>query len=418
VLTDTLIRKTKAPAKPTKLMDERGLFLLLAPSGGKWWRYRYAFAGKEKLLSLGTYPDVTLREAREARDDARKLVAKGIDPSALRRKEKRAKQEAGANTFATIAKEWLENVKSKWAAVYHGDTTTRFETYVFPDIGRTPIAEVTAPELLAVLRKIEARGTVETAHKVARACGQVFRYGIATGRCERNPAADLRGALKARPKPQHMAALPATELPAFLRKIDDYDGEVQTKLALRLLALTFVRTNELRGATWAELDLDRAEWTIPAERMKTKAPHHVPLSRQAVVAFRSLQDMNGKWPWVFAGRAPTTPMSKNTVLFALYRMGYHGRMTGHGFRALASTALNEMGYRPDVIERQLAHVEKNAVRAAYHRSQYLEERKVMMQQWADHLDALRASDGNVVPIGSHRHPEHDRVVAKRSGKRA
>ena len=259
-----------------------------------------------------------------------------------------------------------------------------------------------APELLALLRKIEARGTVETAHKVARACGQVFRYGIASGRCERNPAADLRGALKARPKPKHMAALPASELPTFLRKIDEYDGELQTRLALRLMALTFVRTNELRGATWAEIDLDKAEWTIPAERMKTNAPHHVPLSRQAVEAFRTLQAMNGKWPWVFAGRAPTKPMSKNTVLFALYRMGYHWRMTGHGFRALASTALNEMGYRPDVIERQLAHTEKNAVRAAYHRSQYLEERRTMMQQWADYLDAQRGDAEKVVAFKRER----------------
>jgi integrase len=387
VLTDTLIRKSKTPSKPTKLMDGRGLFLLLAPSGGRWWRFRYNFTGKEKLLSLGTYPDVTLREARDARDQARKLLAKGIDPSALRREEKRAKQEAGANTFATVAREWLANVKPKWVDIYHHDTETRFETYVFPDIGRTPVKDVTPPELLAVLRKIEARGTVETAHKVARACGQVFRYGIATGRCERNPAADLRGALKARPRPKHMATLSASDLPPFLSKIHGYDGELQTKLALQLLALTFVRTGELRGATWAEIDLDQAEWTIPADRMKTKAPHHVPLSRQAVTVLRQLRDMNGKWPWVFAGRAPAKPMSKNTILFALYRLGYHGRMTGHGFRALASTTLNEMGFRLDVIERQLAHAEKNAVRAAYHRSQYLAERTAMMQTWADFLDA-------------------------------
>jgi integrase len=199
-----------------------------------------------------------------------------------------------------------------------------------------------------------------------------------------------------------MAALPASELPTFLRKIADYDGEVQTRLALRLMALTFVRTTELRGATWGEIDFDKAEWTIPAERMKTNTPHHVPLSQQAVEAFRTLQLMNGKWPWVFAGRAPTTPMSKNTVLFALYRMGYHGRMTGHGFRALASTALNEMGYRPDVIERQLAHTEKNAVRAAYHRSQYLEERRTMMQQWADYLDSQRGDGQKVVAFKRER----------------
>ena len=396
MLTDATIRKAKTPTKPTKLADERGMYLLLKPSGGRLWRFKYRFAGKEKLLALGAYPDLSLAKARDARDEARKVLAQGIDPSEARQHNKRAKAEANANDFATVAGEWLENVKPKWAAVYHSDTQKRFEAFVFPAIGRRPIGEVTPKDLLALLRKIEERGTVETAHKVARACGQVFRYGIVTGRCDRNPAADLRGALKARPKVKHMAALPASELPAFLHKIHAYEGEVQTKLALQLLALTFVRTNELRGATWAELDLDKAEWTIPAERMKTKAPHHVPLSRQAIEAFRFLQVINGKWPWVFAGRAPTIPMSKNTVLFALYRMGYHGRMTGHGFRALASTALNEMGFRPDVIERQLAHTEKNAVRAAYHRSQYLEERRTMMQQWADFLEAQRLADRTVI----------------------
>lgn len=397
MLTDTLVRKTKAPVKPKKLADERGLYLLLTPSGGKWWRFKYRFAGKEKLLSLGIYPDVSLAKAREARDEARRQVADGTDPSAARQQDKREKAESAANDFETLAREWLDNVKPRWAAVYHNDTLKRFEAFIFPGIGRKPIADVTAPELLALLRKVEARGTVETAHKVGRACGQVFRYGIASGRCERNPAADLRGALKARPRPKHMATLPAAELPTFLHKIDEYDGELQTKLALRLLALTFVRTNELRSAAWSEIDLDKGEWTIPAERMKTKAPHHVPLSKQAIEVFRQLRAINAKWPLVFAGRAPTKPMSKNTVLFALYRLGYHSRMTGHGFRALASTALNEMGYRPDVIERQLAHTEKNAVRAAYHRSQYLEERTIMMQAWADFLDAQREGT-KVVPF--------------------
>jgi integrase len=396
MLTDTLIRKAKAPVKPTKMMDGRGLFLLLTPSGGRWWRFRYAFAGKEKLLSLGTYPEVSLKAAREARDDARKMVTKGIDPSAARQEEKRALREASANDFETVAREWLETVKARWVPVYYGDTVKRFEAFVFPVIGRDPIATIAAPTLLALLRKIEFRGTLVTAHKVLRACRQVFQYGIAVGRCERNPAADLRGALKALPRPKHMAALPASELSTFLHKIEEYDGELQTKLALRLLALTFVRTSELREATWTEIDLDKAEWIIPAERMKTKLPHHIPLSRQAVEAFRTLQGMNGKWPWAFVGRAPSKPMSKNTVLFALYRMGYHSRMTGHGFRAVASTALNEMGFRPDVIERQLAHVEKNAVRAAYHRSQYLEERTAMMQQWADFLDAQGPATSKVV----------------------
>jgi integrase len=396
MLTDTLIKKTQSPSKPRKLMDERGLFMLMTPSGGRWWRFRYSFAGKEKLLSLGTYPDVSLKAAREAREDARRLLAKGIDPSAARRETKQAQRSAAENDFEAVAHEWLENVKPAWAAVYHGDTVKRFERFIFPAIGRRPIAYITATDLLPLLRKIEARGTQVTAHKVLRACGQVFRYGIATGRCERNPAVDLRGALKAIPRAKHMAALPASELPTFLRMIEQYDGELQTKLALRLLALTFVRTNELRSATWAEIDFDKAEWTIPADRMKTKMPHHVPLSLQAVEVLGKLREMNSKWPWVFLGRAPTKPMSKNTMLFALYRMGYHTRMTGHGFRALASTTLNEMGYRPDVIERQLAHTEKNAVRAAYHRSQYLEERKAMMQAWADYLDAQRSGGDRVV----------------------
>ncbi|HSI00065.1 MAG TPA: integrase arm-type DNA-binding domain-containing protein [Reyranella sp.] len=396
MLTDTTIRKAKTPTKPTKLADERGMYLFLTPAGGRLWRFKYRFAGKEKLLALGAYPDLSLAKAREARDEARKALAQGTDPGATRQQEKRAKVEAHANDFETVTREWLENVKPGWAAVYHGDTVKRFEAFVFPTIGRRPIASLTAQDLLPLLRKIEERGTLVTAHKVLRACGQAFRYAIVTGRCDRNPATDLRGALKALPRPKHMAALPASELPTFLRKIEEYDGEVQTRLAMKLLALTFVRTNELRGATWEEIDLDQAEWTVPAERMKAKAPHHVPLSTQAVAAFRSLQEMNGKWPWVFAGRAPSQPMSKNTVLFALYRMGYHSRMTGHGFRALASTTLNEMGYRPDVIERQLAHTEKNAVRAAYHRSQYLEERRTMMQAWADYLDAQHSESSKVV----------------------
>jgi len=221
MLTDTLIRKAKAPNKPKKLADERGLYLLLTPNGGKWWRLKYRFGGKEKLLSLGTYPDVSLAKAREARDLARQQLAGGTDPSAARQQEKQEKAQAAANDFQTVAREWLDNVKPRWAPLYHNDTLKRFEAYIFPGIGRKPIGDVTAPDLLALLRKVEARGTLETAHKVGRACGQVFRYGIASGRCERNPAADLRGALKARPKPKHMAALPASELPSFLHKIDE-----------------------------------------------------------------------------------------------------------------------------------------------------------------------------------------------------
>lgn len=397
MLTDVAIRKAEPGPKPRKLTDGRGLFVLVTPAGQRWWRFKYRFGGKEKLLSLGVYPDVPLKAAREKAEAARTLVAAGTDPSAARQAEKREQREAAANDFESVAREWLENIRAEWSAQHHVDSLKRFEVFIFPKIGHRPIREIAAPELLAALRAIEGRGTIESAHKVARACGQVFRYAIAAGRCDRNPAADLRGALKARPKPKPMAALGAGDLPDLLRRIEAYDGELQTRLALRLLALTFVRTNELRGAAWAEIDLDKAEWTIPADRMKTGAPHHVPLSRQAVEAFRALRQISGERDLVFPGRRPTQPISKNTILFALYRMGYHSRMTGHGFRAVASTTLNELGYRPDVIERQLAHAEKNAVRAAYHRSQYLEERKAMMQQWADHLDTLR-DGGAVIPL--------------------
>jgi integrase len=402
MLSDVTIRKAKPGSKPRKLADGRGLYLLLTPNDQRWWRFKYRFAGKEKLLSLGVYPDVPLRAAREKCEAFRKVVASGTDPAVARQAEKRAEREAAENDFESVARQWLENIKPEWSAQHQTDSLTRFEAHIFPKIGHRPIREVSAPELLAALRGIEARGTIESAHKVARACGQVFRFAIAAGRCDRNPAADLRGALKAKPKAKPMAALPSDALPELLRAIDAYDGDVQTRLAVKLLALTFVRTNELRGAAWTEIDLEKAEWTVPAERMKTKTPHHVPLARQAVEAFRQLKALNGNRNLVFPGRRPAQPISKNTILFALYRMGYHSRMTAHGFRAIASTTLNELGYRPDVIERQLAHTEKNAVRAAYHRSQYLEERKTMVQQWADHLDALRASDGKVVVIGQRR----------------
>jgi len=255
MLTETAIRKAKVPAKSAKLGDERGLYLLCTPRGGKCWRFKYRYGGKEKLLALGTYPEISLAKAREDREEARRQLAAGIDPSAARQEAKRDKAEAAANNFECIAREWLEIVKPRWAAVYYGDTIKRFEAFVFPAIGRRPIISIRTSELLPLVRNIETRGTLVTAHKVVRACRQVFAYAIASGRCEGNPAADLRGALRSLPRAKHMSALSAAELPMFLRKIEAYDGETQTKLALRLLALTFVRTAELRGATWAELDL-------------------------------------------------------------------------------------------------------------------------------------------------------------------
>lgn len=402
-LTDPKVRNAKPSEKLVKLADEKGLFLLVHPNGSKYWRLKYRFGGKEKLLSLGLYPAVSLLKARKEREKARKLLADGADPGAVISKSaiRLAAKIASDNSFGAVAREWLENIRHKWTATHYADTLRRFESHVFPDIGHIAISELKAPQLLAVARKIESRGTVETAHKVTRACGQVFRYAIAAGRCEGNPAADLRGALRPKPKVQHVAALTAKELPELLRKIDHYagdgGGDLQTQLALKLLALTFVRTSELRGATWEEFDVDAAEWRIPGERMKTGAVHTVPLSDQAMAILSQLRELNGSYHFVFPGRTATKPMSKNTVLFALYRMGYHSRMTGHGFRATASTVLNEQGWNPDAIERQLAHAEKNKVRAAYHRTEYLAERRKMMQSWATYLDAVR--DGaQVLPI--------------------
>lgn len=396
MLTDTACKKFKPETKPYKKADDKGLFLLIHPNGSKYWRLKYRVGGKEKLLALGVYPEVSLAEARELRDEARKLNSKGIDPGRQRQNEKKAKQVAAANSFEAIAREWLENIKHKWSDGHYAYTLRRFEAYVFPEIGPTPISELSTPTLLAMARKIESKGTIETTHKVLNSCSQTFRYAIASGRCERNPVSDLKGAIKPKPAAKNMNAVSQKEFPDLLRKMDSYasdnGGELQTQYALQLLALTFVRTSELREARWDEFDLEKAEWRIPAERMKMRAPHIVPLSPQAVEIVKKLHEINGTYPLVFPGTNPRNPMSKNTVLFALYRMGYRGRMTGHGFRAVASTVLNELGFDADVIERQLAHAERNKVRAAYHRSEYLTERRKMMQQWANLLDDWRKPD--------------------------
>ena len=400
-LKDPAAKNAKPKEKPYKLADEKGMYLEVMPSGSKYWRLKYRYLGKEKRLALGVYPDVSLKQARDKRDEARKQIAAGNDPGQLKQVAKRAKRVATANSFEAVTREWLENIRAKWTPDHYDYTLRRFEAYVFPEIGSLPITEVDAPALLAMARKIEAQGTIETAHKVTRACGQVFRYAIAAGKCMSNPAADLRGALKSKPEPKHMAALSLADLPGLLRKIGTYTedgGEVQTQYALRLLALTFVRTGELREAEWSEFDLDAAEWRIPAARMKMKASHVVPLARQAVALLRELHAITGSYRFVFPGRVPSKPMSKNTVLFALYRMGYHGRMTGHGFRAVASTQLNEMGFDADAIERQLAHAERNKIRAAYHRAEYLPERTAMMQQWADMLDEWKKTENKVTPF--------------------
>jgi integrase len=401
MLKDTDCRNAKPRGNAYKLGDEKGMYLEVMPNGSRYWRLKYRIAGKEKRLALGVYPDVSLAEARAKRDEARRLISEGTDPGAVKQEKKRAAKIAAANSFEAITREWLEHIRSKWSDGHYTYTLRRYEAYVFPEIGNAPIAEINAPTLIAMARKIEAKGTIETTHKVLNSCGQVFRYAIASGLCERNPVADLKGAIKPRPAPKHMNALTEKDLPDLLRKMGTYasdnGGELQTQYALQLLALTFVRTGELREATWNEFDLDKAEWRIPAERMKMKAAHVVPLSRQAVEVLKDLKTLNGTYRLVFPGVNPVRPMSKNTVLFALYRMGYRGRMTGHGFRAIASTILNEMGFDADVIERQLAHSERNKVRAAYHRSEYLPQRREMMQQWADYLDSKKAG-ADMVPL--------------------
>lgn len=399
-LSATAVENAKPGNKSFRLYDAGGLYLEIRPDppGGKWWRFAYRFARKRKLISVGTFPDVSLKEARKRRDHARGLLDDGVDPSAERQAAKRQAVSRNLNNFEAVAREWYAKRSHMWVPTHTRDVKRRLETNLFPEIGARAIADIDAPELLAALRKIEHRGAHDLSHRVLQVAGQVFRYGVATGRCKRDPSGDLRGALTP-PKRRHQAAVTPEELPALLRAIDGY-GELGDKLtgyALRLLALTFVRTGELIGATWDEIDLDEGIWIIPAERMKMKAEHVVPLSMQAVEVLRQVRGLGGGGKLVLPGRNPDKPLSNNTLLFALYRLGYKNKMTGHGFRAVASTILNERGFRSDVIERQLAHCERNTVRKSYNRAEYLPERQQMMQQWADMLDALR--DGaQVIPL--------------------
>jgi integrase len=390
-LSDAKVRNAKSGSKPYKIADGEGLFLLIVPSGSKYWRLKYFFADKEKLLALGVYPEITLSDAREQRAQARKALAAGSDPAEARKEAKRLATLRNANAFETVAREWFDKRKHEWAPASAKTTLARLERHILPKLGARPIAGIAAPEVLAMLRVIEETGALETAHRVMQICAQIFMYAIATGRAERNPVPDLRGALKT-PVVKHYSFLKAADLPLFLKKLESYDGRPQTKLALRLLVLTFVRTKELRGAEWPEIDWDNAEWRIPADRMKMRELHIVPLSRQALATLRELQKLSGNRQYIFPNEHnPGTFMSENTMLFALYRMGYHSRTTGHGFRSTASTILNEHDFRADLIERQLAHSERNAVRAAYNHAQYLPQRRKMMQWWADYLDKFAAS---------------------------
>jgi integrase len=395
-LTPIAIRNAKPRSKPYKLADEDGMYLLIKPDGARYWRFKYRFAGKEKLLALGVYPDVTLAEARDDRDEAKRKLRDSVDPAAERKARKLADKHAAANTFQAVTEEWMTKTRPKWTERHAERVRRSLEADLFPHIGKRPLAALAAPELLAVLRKIEARNAHELRERVQQRASMIFRYAIATGRCERDPVTDLRGAFTS-PTRHNYAALGQKDLPAFFAKLAEYNGEPTTKIAIRLLALTFVRTGELRGAHWSEFDLDAAEWRIPAERMKMRQEHIVPLSGQALDVLRELHELTGSGALLFPSRSKLTqPMSENTIIYALYRMGYHSRATGHGFRSTASTILNELGFAGDVIERQLAHSAKNKVRAAYNKAQYLPERARMMQQWADLLDALAKDDKKVI----------------------
>ncbi len=385
-LSEATVRNSKPKSRPYKLSDGEGLFLLILPSGGKYWRMRYKFAGKEKLLAFGVYPEVTLEAARKRRAETKTLLAGGNDPGDVKKEEKRKIMLQRSNLFEYVAQEWFETRRHEWKPSSTRTKRVYLDNYLLRQLASKPVAEIKAPELLDMLRAIESRGTLDTARRVMQMCSQIFSFAVATGRTEYNPVPDLRGALKT-PVVKHHSFLRADELPMYLKKLSSYDGCLLTKLALRLLLLTFVRTRELRGAEWKEIDWEKAQWRIPAERMKMKEEHIVPLAVQSIKVLRELEKVSGHRQYLFPNEHnPSTFMSENTMLYALYRMGYHSRATGHGFRSTASTILNEHEFRGDVIERQLAHGERNRVRAAYNYAQYLTERREMMQWWADYLD--------------------------------
>jgi len=392
-LTDTAVRKAKPGSKTARMFDERGLYLEVSPAGGKWWRFKYRFEGKEKRLSLGVYPDVSLKNARDRRDSARTLLANGVDPGAERKAQKLSRASETANSFEGVAREWFGKNAPNWAPTHASKIIQRLEKDIFHWLGRKPIADIGAPELLTVLRRIENRGALDTAHRAHQNCGQIFRYGIATGRCSRDPAADLRGAI-APAKHHHFPAItePAA-VGGLLRAIDAFQGTFVVQCALRLAPLFFVRPGELRQAQWDQVDLDKGEWRYFVT--KTKSEHLVPLANQAVAILNELHPLTGGRKFIFPGRDPKKPISDAALNAALRRMGYDTKkeMTVHGFRAMARTILHqELDVKPEVIEHQLAHRVPDALGTAYNRTKFLKERREMMQRWADYLDRLKADN--------------------------
>jgi integrase len=398
-LTDTTARKTKPAEKPYKLADGGGLYLAVMPEGGKLWRWKYRFGGREKLMAIGKYPHVSLAQARELHAEARRMLAAGIDPMARRKAERNAEREQVENAFETIANRWIDHWKEDKSLRHVDSTRRRLDANILPHLGKLPVNGIAAPDIVAMVRAVEQRGARDVAKRALETTGQIFRYAIAHGYAERNPAADIkpRDILKATQKSNY-ARIDAKDLPDLLRQIEVYPGTHVTRLAMKLMALTFVRTGELIGAKWSEIDFEAKRWDIPAERMKMRTPHIVPLSRQAMEVLEHLATITSKNDWLFPGdRNPKKPMSNNTILKALERMGYQGRMTGHGFRGIASTLLHEQGYDHQHIELQLAHAPRNAVSAAYNHALYLMPRAKMMQEWADYLEELQKK-AKVIPI--------------------
>jgi len=391
MLTDTTARKAKPAEKLYKLADGGGLYLAVMPEGGKLWRWKYRFGGREKLMAIGKYPQVSLAQARELHAEHRRMLAAGVDPMARRKTEKTAEREQIENAFETIAGKWIEHWKEDKSLRHVDSTRRRLDANILPHLGKLPVNGIAAPDIVAMVRAVEQRGARDVAKRVLETTGQIFRYAIAHGYAERNPASDIkpRDILKATQKSNY-ARVDAKDLPELLRQIEVYQGTHVTRLAMKLMALTFVRTGELIAAKWSEIDFEEKRWNIPAERMKMRTPHIVPLSRQAVEALENLATITGKNEWIFPGdRDPKKPMSNNTILKALERMGYRGIMTGHGFRGVASTILHEEGYDHQHIELQLAHAPRNAVSAAYNHALYLKPRARMMQEWADYLEELQ-----------------------------
>jgi len=402
-LSEATVRTARSRQTTYKIFDGGGLFLLVTASGGKLWHFKYRFDKKEKKLTFGTYPEISLLDARQRRDEARRQVAQGIDPGAVRKAQKQAATEE-TETFEVIAREWHTKFTHKWSPGHATKILSALTRDLFPWIGRRPINEIKAPELLATLRRIENRGALETAQRMRGLLSSIFRYAVATGRAERDPAADLRGALP-QPNEKHLAAIvDPKEVSPLLRALDDYQGHFVVKCALRLAPLLFVRPGELRHAEWSEIDLDEAAWNIPGSKMKMKEPHLVPLSLQAIEILKELMPLTGSSRYVFpSGRSFARPMSNNAILAALRRMGFDkNTMTGHGFRAMARTILDEiLQFRPDIIEHQLAHAVRDPNGRAYNRTAHLAERRKMMQKWADYLDGLKAG-AMVIPFETAR----------------